>query len=160
MFVSSGFCQKDESLGVVCQAFLVSSLFSGTVLVIVGRMDPWMPKHGEGKTLSLWNVEDLFVFWPSFVLKKFQAGPFWGKCIGTSRDVFLSVLNPYDCNSADALASSPVGQNLLKLNERTIPSLGWESVQCPCPEFTNLQSCNSHCMHSSLLICGLIARDD
>jgi hypothetical protein len=102
-------------------------------------MDPWMPKHGEGKTLSLWNVEDLFVFWLSFVLKKFQAGPFWGKCIGTSRDVFLSVLNPYDCNSADALASSPVGQNLLKLNERTIPSLGWKVFSV---RVLSLQICN------------------
>lgn len=93
MLVSNGFCQKDESLGVICQAFLVSSLFSGTV--------GYHGKDGslDAETCRTKNIIFVEDFSMCFGRGFFFSGRsiFGGKCIGTGRDVCLSVLDPYDC---------------------------------------------------------------
>jgi hypothetical protein len=59
-----------------CQAFLVSSLFSGTVLVLSWNRQ--MPKHVKGKTLALWRICQFGLAEDSL----FQAEvPFWGQSV-------------------------------------------------------------------------------
>jgi len=76
----------------VCQAFLVSSLFSGTVLVM--SWNGQMPKHVKGKK-NISIVEDLSIrFGRGFSFS--GRGSFFGaKCIGTGRGRDVSgILDP------------------------------------------------------------------
>ena len=73
--VSDGYCWKTILWELfVCQAFLVSSLFSGTVLVM--SWNGQMPKHVKGKTLACGGFVNLV--WPRIFFFR-QRFLFWGK---------------------------------------------------------------------------------
>lgn len=103
-------------------------------LVIMGRMDPWMPKHVERRTLSLWRIS-LCVLAEDFF---FQAGPFLGESVlvlvemCVCRSWILMIVGTCcnficACLAREMVFCRCIGvlpswvKTVLKLNERIVP---------------------------------------